>query len=52
MPTSKSPKKDNKPSKETTEAKAIVSSLVVNYSPEPSEPVEKVTANGNTITMN
>ena len=36
----------------TKEEVAVVSSLGVNDTPEPTKPVEKVTAHGNTITSN
>lgn len=51
MPTNKSPKSSKK-EETTAEATAIVSSLGVNDTPEPTKPIEKTTAHGNTITMN
>lgn len=50
MPTKKTAKKRDENGRFTKEEVAVVSSLGVNDTPEPTKPVEKVTAHGNTIT--
>ena len=50
MPAKKSTKKRDKNGRYTKEEVAGVSSLGVNDTPEPPNPVETVTAHGNTIT--
>ena len=50
MPTKKKAKKRDENGRFTKEEVAVVSSLGVNDTPEPTKPVEKITAHGNTIT--
>ena len=50
MPVKKGTKKRDKNGRYTKEEVAVVSSLGVNDTPEPTKPVEKITAHGNTIT--
>ena len=50
MPAKKTSKKRDENGRYTKEEVAVVSSLGVNDTPEPTTPVEKVTAHGNTIT--
>ena len=50
MPAKKGTKKRDQNGRYTKEEVAVVSSLGVNDTPEPTTPVEKVTAHGNTIT--